>query len=306
MAVSVLSFAMAELAPGDFFGDLQLQRGVSEETLSLLRERYGLDQSAPVRYAKWLGSIARGEFGFSLAYRTDAGSLLLPRAGNTLGLAVAALILAWTTAVPLGAWSARRPGSVLDRLSGIASSVLQSTPTLVLGLVFLLVAGRWSFFPTGGMVSLGHDEMVLGERLWDRLRHLILPATALGLRGFPAVYRHTRAAVAEVIRAPFLEAARGQGIGASRRLFRHALKAAANPLVSLFGLSVAGLLSGSLMIEILMSWPGLGKLLLESILARDTHVVIGAVLLSSMLLIAGNLLADLLLYWTDPRVRPKS
>lgn len=303
IAVSILSFLMAELAPGDFLADLQLNRGVSEETLSLLRDRYGLEEPMPVRYLHWLRSILRGEFGFSMAHQAAAGSLLLPRARNTLFLTATALLLAWFTAIPLGVWSAYRQGGVLDRLAVGFSSLLLATPTIVLGLAFLLLAGRLDFFPTGGMTSLDFHELGPVGRISDLARHLVLPATALALGSFPVVYRHARAAVAEVVDAPFLKAARGQGIGVLRLLSRHALKAAANPLISLFGLSVAGLLSGSLLIEVIMNWPGLGPLLLESILARDAHVVIGAVLLSSVFLIGGNLLADLMLFWMDPRTR---
>ncbi len=302
-AVSVLSFLMAELAPGDFLADLQLRPGVSEETISLLRARYGLEEPLPVRYLHWAKSVFRGEFGFSMVYQTAAGSLLLPRARNTLFLTVTALILAWCTAIPLGVWSAHRPGAIMDRMAAGLSSVLLATPTIVLGLSFLLLAARLDFFPTGGMSSLDFDELGWAARLADLARHLVLPALALALSSFPVIYRHVRAAIGEVVDAPYLRAARGQGVGALRLLFGHALKAAANPLISLFGLSVAGLLSGSLLIEVIMGWPGLGPLLLESILARDAHVVVGAVLLSSVFLIGGNLLADLLLFWMDPRTR---
>jgi peptide/nickel transport system permease protein len=303
IAVSLLSFVMAELAPGDFLGDLRLDHRVSEETMSLLRDRYGLDEPMPVRYLQWLESSLRGDFGFSKAHLTTAGSLLLPRARNTLFLASIALIMAWSTAIPLGVWSAYRQGGVLDRLVVGFSSFLLATPTIVIGLSALLLASRLDYFPTGGMTSLDFRELGPAGRFSDLVRHLALPAIALALGGFPVVYRHARTALVEIVDAPLVKAARGQGIGTYRLLFRQALKAAANPLISLFGLSIGGLLSGSLLIEVIMGWPGLGPLLLQSIFARDAHVVIGAVLLSSVFLIGGNLLADLLLFWIDPRTR---
>lgn len=305
-AVSILSFLMAELAPGDFLDDLRLNRGVSQETLSLLRDRYGLDEPMPVRYLRWLESMVRGEFGFSMVYQTEAGSLLLPRARNTLLLTATALVLAWLTAVPLGVWSAFRQGGIVDRLAAGMSSFLLSVPTVVLGLVFLLLAVRLGSLPTGGMTSLDFQELSRLGQASDLARHLFLPAIALALHGFPRVYRHVRAALAEILQAPFLENARAQGIGGFRLLFGHALRPAANPLVSLFGLSIAELLSSSLLIEVIMNWPGLGALLFDSILARDAHLVIGTVMLSSVFLIGGNLLADLLLFWIDPRTREES
>jgi len=303
VAVSVLSFAMAELAPGDYLTDLQLNPAVSQETLGMLRERYGLDESLPVRYLRWVESILRGDLGFSVAHQAPAAALLLPRARNTLGLGFVALVLTWLVSVPLGVWSAYRPNGLLDRAAGWLSSLLLATPTIVLGLAFLLLAARVDFLPTGGMTSLDFEDMNWGARMLDRVSHLALPVLALALGGFPVVFRHTRSALGEVVEAPYLKAARAQGVGTPRLLFAHALKAAANPLVSLFGLSVAGLLSGSLIIEVIMDWPGLGPLLIESILARDAHVVVGAVLLSSVFLIGGNLLADVMLVWLDPRIR---
>lgn len=301
--VSALSFLMADLAPGDYLAALELEPSVSAETIDTLRARYGLDRPLPVRYLSWARSIVSGDLGFSLAHQVPAGSLLLPRARNTLILASIALILAWGIAVPLGVWSAHKPLGVLARVSGAVSSFLLAMPTLVVALSLLLLSARLDFFPTGGAFSLDFETLSWTGRARDLARHLALPVTALVLASFPVIYRHTRAALSEVIHARYLEAARGQGVGPFRLLFGHALKAAANPLISLFGLSVAGLLSGSLLIEAVMAWPGLGALLIESIFARDVHVMIGAVLLSSVFLVFGNLLADLLLYWLDPRTR---
>jgi peptide/nickel transport system permease protein len=176
-------------------------------------------------------------------------------------------------------------------------------PELLLGLALLLVATRTTLLPVGGMVSVGYDQLTPLGKLWDLLRHLLLPVVALVLGALPTLIRHTRAAMTEVLGSPFLLAARAHGICRRRLLWRHALPAAANPLISLLGLSIAGLLSGSLLIEVIMSWPGVGPLLLEAILARDIHLVVGTVMLSSLFLVTGNLVGDLLLYLTDPRIR---
>ena len=301
--VSLLSFVLVELAPGDYFAEMRLDPRISEATVHALRSRYGLDRPLPERYGRWLASLAKGELGYSFAYGQPVGPLLWPRLRNTLLLTVTATALAWLLAVPLGTWWAtRRRGPADAALTGLTAMLL-ALPDLVLVLGLLLLAVRTGWFPTGGMVSLGHEQMPWGARVKDVAFHLVLPVAALVLGIVPALMRYVRASVADALAAPFVRAARAHGIPERRVLFRHALPAAANPLVSLFGLSLAGLLSMSLLVEVVMSWPGLGPLFLEAILARDFHLVLGPVLASTFLLLGGNLLADLLLAATDPRIR---
>jgi len=301
--VSVLSFAFTALAPGDFLNDVKLDPRISPETVAALRERYGLDQPLPLKYLHWLQSVGRGELGFSFAYNTPVATLLWPRARNTLLLTGTSTAIAWLLAVPIGAWSASRRGRWVDRLCAGATTALLVVPELLLGLGLLLFAARTGYFPVGGMRSARFVELGTWERLNDLAVHLVLPASALILLTLPVLVRHVRSSLVEVLGSPFIQAARARGIPSRRLLFRAALRAAANPLISLLGLSIAGLLSTSLVVEAIMSWPGLGPLLLEAIGARDLHLVIGAVICSTVLLLAGNLVADALLYLTDPRVR---
>jgi peptide/nickel transport system permease protein len=290
--VSVLSFVLIDLAPGDFFAEMRLDPRIEPATLQALRSRYGLDRPLPERYLRWLGSLATGELGYSLAYGGPVGPLLWPRARNTLVLAV-----------PLGAWWATRRGGPVDAVLAGLTATLLAVPDLVLVLGLLLLAVRTGWLPAGGMVSVGHEQMLWGEGMRDLASHFVLPVTALVLGALPVLTRYVRASVAETLRAPFVRAARAHGIPELRILLHHALPAAANPLISLFGLSLAGLLSMSLLVEVVTSWPGLGPLLLEAILARDVYLVLGPVLASTLLLLAGNLLADALLLATDPRIR---
>lgn len=302
--VSVLSFVLAEAAPGSVFDELKLDPRVSPATIEAMREQYGLDRSFPQKYAHWLRSIARGDLGFSVAHNSPVGPLLWPRARNTLYLTVTATTLAWLIAVPLGTWAASRKGAWPDRLTAGATTALLGVPDLLLGLALLLIAVRSGYFPTGGMVSLGFADLGTWDKVKDVLAHFFLPVTALTLVNLPVLVRHVRASMIEVLQAPFIQAGRAIGMSERRLLFRYALRAAANPLISLLGLSVAALLSASLVIETIMSWPGLGPLLLAAVMARDLHVVVAVVTCSTFLLIAGNLLADALLYWADPRIRP--
>lgn len=302
--VSALTFLFTSLAPGDYFEEMHLNPQIAPETVSALRVQYRLNQSLPVRYASWVSSLARGRLGFSFSYNSPVGPLLWSRARNTLLLTVIAMVLTWSLALPLGIWSAEYRGRIQDSLVSWAMSVLLVIPDLVLGLIMLLLAVRTGWFPRG-LLSIGADRLPPLGKLRDSVSHLALPVLALALTTLPLLVMHVRAAVCDVLDAPFIQTARGHGISRGRLLYRYALPAAANPLISLLGFSIGALLGGSLLVEIVMGWPGLGPLLVEAILSRDLYVVIGGVLLSTLFLVFGNFIADLLLYWADPRIRPE-
>jgi peptide/nickel transport system permease protein len=301
--VSVLCFLFTEMAPGSFFDEMRLNPQISPETILALHTRYGLDQPLRVRYGRWLAAVVRGDLGFSIAYNSPVAPLLWSRALNTLLLATVAMLLTWLVGVPLGVWSAARRGRWLDRVIETGNSLLISIPEIVIALGLLALAVRWRTVPIGGMMSTAHGELSTWGRLTDFLRHLLLPTAILVLAGIAIVIRHVRASVAEVLDAPYVRAGRGLGIGQARLLFRHVLPVAASPAISLFGFSIASLLSGSLLVEVATGWPGLGPLLLEATLARDLYLVIGGIIFSSLFLVAGNFLADLLLMASDPRIQ---
>lgn len=303
IGVSILTFLFSTLAPGNYFDDMRLNPQISPEMVAALRTQYQLDQPLPVRYGQWVNSLLHGEMGFSFAYNSPVAPLLRVRARNTLLLTVTATLIAWALALPLGIWSATTLGRLPDRVLSSATAALLVIPNLVLALGLLILAVRTGWFPTGGMISVGFEKLSLFQKVRDVASHLELPVLALVLSALPVLVRHVRAAVAEVLEAPFLRAAAGHGIPRRTLLYRYALRAAANPLISLFGFSVGALLSGSLLVEVVMSWPGLGPLLLEAILGRDLYVVIGGVLCSTIFLVVGNFLADALIYWADPRIR---
>ena len=303
VAISFLSFVLLQLAPGDYFDAMRMNPQISGQTINGLRSEYGLDRPLVVRYGHWMGSVLRGQLGFSIAYNSPVGALLWVRARNTLLLTGTATALAWVLAVSIGMWSARNSGTWGDRSFGAATSAFLSIPDLLLFLLLLLVAVRTGWFPAGGMVSSNTGSMGLWIKFKDIGLHLLLPCLGLALTILPALVRHIRSAMIDVLESPFIRAARGHGISGARVLFRYALPVAANPLISLLGFSVATMLSASVLAEVILSWPGLGPLLLEAILARDLYVVIGVVMLSSVFLVAGNLLADLLLFANDPRIR---
>jgi len=303
VGVSVLCFLLSDLAPGSFFDEMKLNPQISSDTIAALRSQYGLDQSLPVRYGRWVKSAFRGEFGYSFAYNSPVRGLLALRARNTLFLTSLATGLAWLIAVPLGAWTAGHPGKWVDRISMGGTSLLLSVPELVLVLGLLYVVIRTHTLPVGGMMSTGFEWLSPWGKVWDLAVHLVVPVSTLTLASLPILVRHVRASMIEVLGTPFIQSARAHGIARMRLLFRHALPAAANPLICLFGLSVGGLLSGSLLVEVITVWPGLGPLLLESSMSRDLYVVIGIVMSSTLFMIFGSLLADVMLVLADPRVR---
>lgn len=303
LGVSILSFLMADLAPGSFFDEMRLNPQISADTVAHLRSQYGLDQPLAIRYARWVRSALRGEFGFSFAYNSPVGPLLRTRARNTLLLTLTTLVVAWLMALPIGVWSATRKGRLPDRLIAAGSGILLAVPEILLSLGLLCLAVRTGWVKTGGMSSEGFEALSYGGRAADLAQHLFLPVLALTAGQLPVLVRHIRASLIEALNAPLIRTARSYGIPRTRLIYRYALRAAANPMLSLFGLSIATLLSGSFLVEVIMSWPGLGPLFLEAIFNRDLYVVIGTVMWSALFLVLGSLFSDLLLSWNDPRIR---
>lgn len=271
---------MMEAAPGAYLDDLRMDPRIRPETVTALRESYGLAKPLPQRYLAWLTNAVQGNLGVSIAYQTPAAQILIPRAINTLRLTTSALALAWALALPLGLLAAAQPNRPLDRLIRLAASLLLSLPELVTAALILLIAARSGHLP-------GAPAIIL--------------VLTLGL--IPVLIPHIRDSLLETSRAPFVRAARSHGLHPTRIWLIHILPAAANPLISLLGLSIGGLLSASLIAESVIGWPGLGPLFLDAVSAHDFPLIAGTVLLSSLCLILGNLAADLLLPLCDPRIR---
>jgi len=301
--VSVVAFVLVDSAPGDFFDEMRLDPQISPSMVAALRKQYGMDRPLPAKYLAWVVSVARGEWGFSFAYNASASHILWPRLRNTLLLSGSATFLAWAIALPLGVLAGATRVRWIGSAVSLLTSCLIAIPELVLGILLLLFAVRTGYFPIGGMRSAalvnGHDSGVP----WDVLRHLCLPGLCLIAGWLPLLVLHIRSAIQEILQAPFVNAARSYGIPRLRLLLVHVLPAAANPLISLFGLSLGMLISSSLLVEALFGWPGIGRLILESIQARDFFLVIDCTMLAAGGFILGNLTADLLLEVCDPRIR---
>jgi len=303
LGVSLLCFLFTEMAPGSFFDEMRLNPQITPETIATLRAQYGLDRPLVVRYSRWMASAVRGDLGYSIAYNAPVAPLLRTRSKNTLLLTLTATLLTWVIGLPLGLLTASMRGKLVDRLATSASSFLLSVPEIVLAVGLLALAVRWRVVPVGGMMSLGFEDLSGWEKVRDIAVHMLLPVSILVLAGVAVVERHIRASVLEVLDTTYIQAARGLGIGRVRLLFRHVLPVAANPAISLFGFSITALLGGSLVVEVVTGWPGLGPLILDATMSRDLYVVIDAALFSAVFMIAGNLMADLMLLASDPRIR---
>ncbi len=304
-AVVTLIFFAIHAAPGTPFlpgGDRPFDPLVEAR----LRARFGLDQPLPVQYGRYLAALAHGDFGESFRLQEPVRDAVAAAIPNTLLLAAAALAIDLLLGISLGAWQAVRAGTGADAALTGAMLVGYSLPTFWLGLVLLLLLGeRAHLFPIGGATDpVFHDAMSLGGRALDRLRHLALPALTLGLVGAAGTARYQRAAMLEALHRGFVRTARAKGLGERSVVIRHALRNALLPTITLAGLALPFLLTGSVVVETVYAWPGMGKLAADAIAARDYPLVMATALIASVLVVLGSLAADLVYAAADPRVRP--
>jgi peptide/nickel transport system permease protein len=293
------------LAPGNYFTTLSQNPQVSQDTILKLKAQFHLDRPWYVQYCYWLKNVLSGDFGYSMAYKIPATSLIFQRLWNTFLLSFFALIFAWGTAIPLGIWAAVRKDSWVDRSCSFIAFFGLSIPDVLLSLLALWFAASTGWFPVGGAQSPLHDLMSPAEQFWDYAHHLILPALVLAAADLAGIMRRMRSCLLDTLRAEYVTAARARGLGEGWVIYKHALRNAINPLLTIFGYSLAGLLSGAFIVENIMAWPGLGRLTIEAFFARDSYLVVDGVVMATALLVVGNFIADILLAWSDPRIRLK-
>jgi peptide/nickel transport system permease protein len=306
IGITLVSWAAIQLAPGsgNYFQSLVLQYPqISPKTIEALKAQFGMDQPPWVQYFRWLWSILHLNFGISFAYNVPVTWLIGSRALNTLLLSITSLIVAWGVGIPLGIYSAVRQYSVMDGILNTAAFVALSIPSFFSALLLLYAAFWTHLVPLQGLTSVDFDFLPWYGKVLDIARHLVLPTIALGLFSVGGLLRYMRNNLLEVLRADYVKTARSKGVDERRVIYRHALRNAINPLVTLFGFELGGLLSGAAFVENILGYPGLGRLILEALTRKDVFVVMGSLLLGSVLLILGNLVADILLACIDPRIR---
>ncbi|XQQ06376.1 MAG: ABC transporter permease [Leptolyngbya sp. IPPAS B-1204] len=279
---------------------------ISEETIKRLQTQFGLDKPIIEQYFLWLRQVVtKGDFGVSFAYaQRPVTALLWERVPATLLLSVASLIVTWAIAIPLGILGAVHQNKVIDRFLRVISYLGQGFPTLITGLLLLFFAQLTSpLFPVGGMTSIDHADLTWFGKIVDILWHMILPTLALSITGFAGLQRITRGELLDVLRQDYIQTARAKGLPENRVIYVHALRNAVNPLITLLGFEFASLLSGAFITEYYFNWPGLGRLILQAVQAQDLYLVMASLMMGAVMLILGNLLADLALKAVDPRIK---
>jgi peptide/nickel transport system permease protein len=306
LLASALSFFIMQLAPGNYLDTLKQNPQISEETIKALEQEFGLNRPPIEQYLLWLKQIVtRGDFGVSFAYsQRPVTSLLWERIPATLLLSIASLIVTWAIAIPLGIIGAVSHNKLSDRILRVVSYIGQGFPTLITGLLFLFFAQLTSpLFPVGGMTSIDHADLTPLGKAIDIGWHMILPTLALSITSFAGLQRITRGELLDVLRQDYIQTARAKGLPENRVIYVHALRNAVNPLITLLGFEFAGLLSGAFITENYFNWPGLGRLILQAVQAQDLYLVMASLMMGAVMLIIGNLLADVALKFVDPRIK---
>ncbi|WP_457625874.1 ABC transporter permease [Persephonella sp.] len=305
IGITFISFLIIQLAPGNYLDQLKMNPQISKETLKELERAYGLDQPLLVQYFKWLINALKFDLGYSFSYHVPVLELIKERVGNTLFLSVTSAVLAWGLAVPLGIWAALNPNRWIDKFIQLFSFTFMSIPNFFLAFLLLFVAVKTGLFPTGGATSPDYDQLSIWGKIIDRLWHVSLPAFVLAVGSLAGLVRLVRSAMIESLQSEYVMFARARGVPEKTVIYRHALKNALNPFITLLGFEIASLLSGAALIEIIVNWPGMGMLMLDAVLSQDLYLVMGGLYIGAIMLIIGNLIADILLAKLDPRVRQR-
>ncbi|MDY7021887.1 MAG: ABC transporter permease [Cyanobacteriota bacterium] len=305
LLASALCFTIVQLAPGDFLDKYQELPQISQETIEQFRTEFGLDRSPVEQYWIWLKRIlTQRDFGFSFENRRPVTDLLWERVPATLLLAISSLILTWAIAIPLGIIAAVNQNKLLDRVLQVVSYTGQGFPAFITALLLLYLAQTTSpLFPVGGMTSIDFRDLSLFGKIADLAWHLILPTLALSITSFAGLQRLMRGQLLDVLRQDYIQTARAKGLPENRVIYVHALRNAINPLITILGFEFAGLLGGAFITENFFNWPGLGKLVLQAVRQQDLYLVMASLMIGAVMLIVGNLLADLLLKAVDPRIK---
>src|SRR5690606_4398851 len=270
LGISALTFLLLQLAPGDFLNQMAENPAISAETIEAMRRRFGLDRPWYVQYAIYLRNVVlHFDFGQSFSRHQPVFTALAEGLGNTLLLATAAALVTWLLAIPLGVLAAVRQHSWVDRVLSVVAFVWLSIPEILSGLLLLMLAARTGWFPVGGMRSIDHDELSMWGRTLDLAWHLFLPALVVGLVPLASRMRQMRGSLLDVLRLDFVTTARAKGLDERIVVFKHALRNALNPMITLFGYTLGALVSGSFIVEIIFSWPGLSRITLDAILTQD-------------------------------------
>lgn len=303
--VSLISFFIIRLSPVDPLAELKLNPSISPETVQKERQRLGLDKPIIVQYEKWAFSFIRGDLGVT-STGEKVSQKLKERIPNTLLLTSIVILLTWLVGVPLGIIAAVRWKSKTDKILTVLTSIGMAIPSFFFAILLLMFAVKTGWFPIGGLTSPNFADMTFGGKFLDIAYHLVLPVFVLFTISLAGLQRQMRANMLDVLDSDYVKFARAKGLSENVVIYKHALRNAINPMITLLGFEFAGLLSGAALTEYVFQYPGLGRLILEAVLKSDINLVMASLMMGAVMLILGNLIADILLIITDPRIRVKS
>jgi peptide/nickel transport system permease protein len=310
LGIATIAFFVLDLAPGDP-ASFYLSPTISPEALEQIRRNMGLDQPVHVRYVRWMGSMLQGDFGVSFSRNQPVRDIIVQILPNTLLLSACAVVLAFGIGVLVGMIQAVRQNRPSDGILSVVGLFFYSMPSFWLALMLIMIfslgarnAWNWPlWFPASGMTSVGYPFLDAPAQLRDRVMHLVLPSVSLALVLAAGIARYTRGSMLEVIRQDYIRTARAKGLSEVRVVLKHALRNGLIPVVTLFGLYLPFLFSGTVLIETVFAWPGMGRLVVDAIFQRDYPVVMAGTLVFALMVVVGNLIADVLYALVDPRIR---
>jgi len=309
LVMSFITFLFIRLAPGDVLAEYRMNPQMSQDMVKRMEVRFHFDKPAPVQYGYWLVNLLKGDLGYSFSKKMEVAQVLRSRLFNTLVLALFSILLTWSVALPIGIHCAVHQYSLSDKFFSIIAFVGMSLPSFFIALLLLYgfsllgTLPLLSQLPIGGMTSGGFDSMTAVQKTVDILKHLIIPGTVLAIVSVAGMQRIMRGNMLEELKAQYVVTARAKGLSEKKVVYRHALRNALNPIITLFGYEFSALLSGAALTEIITSWPGLGMVMLEAVRSQDLFLVMGNMMIGGVLLISGNLLSDILLALSDPRIK---
>jgi len=309
LGATFLAFFVLQIAPGDFLTQWELDPKIRPETIELIRKNFGLDRPILVQYLLWLKNLLQGDFGISFMYQQPVLDVIWPRIENSLILVSLSLVFLYLIGIPVGVYQALRPYTISDYIISFFAYFGLAIPNFffMLILIYILVqfkfAYGWTPFPIGGMTSQGFEELPRYRQWLDILWHAALPAFVVVTSDLSGLTRLMRGLVMEVLGQDYIRTARAKGLSERVVLYKHALRNAIIPIVANIGGILPGLIGGAGLVEVVANWPGITPLLLDALNQQDLYVNAGIIALSSLLLIVGNIIADLLLAVVDPRIR---
>ena len=302
--VSLISFFIIRLSPVDPLAELRLNPSISQETLNKEMKRLKLDKPIYIQYVSWAKSFVQGDLGYTSAGE-KVSTKLKERIPNTLLLTSIVIFMTWVVGIPLGVLSAIKKETAFDRILTVISSIGMAIPSFFFAILVLIFAVKTGWFPVGGLTSYDFNEMSLLGKIVDLSKHLVLPVIVLFTISLSGLQRQMRANMLEVLDSDYIKFARAKGLSEGKVIFKHALRNAINPMITLLGFEFAGLLSGAALTEYVFQYPGLGRLILEAVMKSDINLVMASLMMGAIMLILGNLIADILLMIADPRTRAK-